>query len=118
MEQFKLNDGTILNIVPMGIGDNTIAKTRTVMFQTTLTYAEIETILLNSTNLSVTQHLSETGEVYNTYTDIAKLKNLGYDYNSNTYTAVFSTDEVEAKLQSITTQLDDLTNVIIVISMK
>jgi hypothetical protein len=111
MERIRINNQEF-NLIPMGI--TTSDKKRSFTISSTLPYADIETAFSNVDRI---EYLSDSGEVLATYVDGVALKSLSRDIENGTYTAEIGIDTVEKKLQSMSSQVDDLTNTIVIISM-
>jgi hypothetical protein len=106
MEKIKLSNGTIFEIIPMGITET--EKRRSISFNSDLTYTEIEDNLRNTNNINCIQYISASDDVLVSYADCGALKKLSKDIDSGVYTAEFSTDAVERKLQELQEQINIL----------
>ena len=101
MEKVKLKNGTLFDIVPMGISQSD--KIRTIKFISSLPYVEIEALFDSTNNVSNIQYLSELDEVLATYLDCVILKSLSKAKNvviddsltADIYTVELSIDAVD-----------------------
>ena len=112
MEKIKLSNDQLFEIIPMGISSSD--KKRVLIISSDLQYANIETAFLNVDRI---EYLSESGEVLAVYTDGVSVKTISKDIENGTYTIEIGTDAVERHLRIINTQIDDLTNTVVMISM-
>lgn len=103
MEKIKLKDGTILNLVPMGIQDN--KKRRRFTFFAELT--NIEEIFTED-NISRIEYLSVADEVLAVYVDCVSLKLFTKDIENGTYTVELSLDDLERKIKTLQETVDTL----------
>ena len=104
-EKIKLVNGVVFELLPIGVSENPVDKTRTFKFSSPLVYSEVEDALTSLCNLQTTQRLSETDEVISTYNDIASLKYLTKESGTNNYIAILSIDEVLRRLSDIDIKL-------------
>ena len=104
-EKIRLVNGTMFELLPIGVSENPIDKTRTFKFSSPLRYSEVENTLTSLYNLQTIQRLSETDEVLCTYNDIATLKYLTKESGTNNYIAILSVDEVARRLSNIDIKL-------------
>lgn len=106
LEKIKLNDGTELTLVPMGIDRKDNKTILTVI--TSLNSLELEELVCNKENISRLQHLSHFDEELAIYTDCIKYISLEKkkDYYEeveglkDVYIITFSTDPILAALKA------------------
>jgi hypothetical protein len=137
MEKIKIGS-TEFDLVPMGISEDTQRKTRSFKFTSLLSYFDVITVV--SGNVTSVLHIGSDGQTVKTYSDIVAFKGLGFDKDvsiedgvtEDVYTVTYSVDAVEKDLNSLktqlataqaqialqNTQLDDLSNTIVIISMQ
>ncbi len=124
MEKVKFGT-TEFNLVPMGISVNDVKKTRSIRFISELDYPEIYTIVSNLNNMDTITIIGQDGNTQNTYADCIAFKGLGYEKDvviddvttADVYTVTYSIDAVEKAMKSLNSQIDDLSNIIVIISM-
>lgn len=102
-EKIKMKNGTVFNLIPMGIVDD--AKKRSFSFTSLLTFAEVEAIFLNPENFTSIMHQSETGETLSTYADCVSYRYIGKDATNGVYTVTLSTDAVETALREVSASI-------------
>lgn len=89
MEKIKLNNGQIIEIVPVGIDTNFLFKTRKLSFISKLGYAEVESVF-NTDNISRIEYYSANDELLKTYTDCVNLKMLSKEFNKEIEDGIFA----------------------------
>lgn len=107
MEKIKLKDGTLFDIVPMGISQSD--KVREIKFISTLPYAEVEALFDDVENIENIQHLSDANEELETFADCVAYKYLGKAKNvqindsltADVFTVELSIDVVEKTIRGI-----------------
>lgn len=126
------------DLVPMGISEDTQRKTRSFKFTSMLSYADVITVVSGA--VTSVLHIGTDGNTVKTYSDLVAFKGLGYDKDvsiedgviADVYTVTYSVDSIEKDLNSLktqlaaaqaqidlqNTQLDDLSNTIVIISMQ
>ena len=104
-EKIRLVNDTVFELLPIGVSENPVDKTRTFKFSSPLGYSEVENALTDICNLQTIQRLSETDVVSCTYNDIATLKYLTKESGTNNYIAILSIDEVVRRLSDIDIKL-------------
>lgn len=129
MEKLKIGSNTF-DLIPMGISEDTIRKTRSFIFVSGLSYSEIIGIV--SGTVTEVQHIGNDGNTIKAYADIVAFKGLGYyrdviigdGATADVYTVTYSVDAIEREINTLKTQLtasnkqiDDLSNTIVIISM-
>jgi hypothetical protein len=137
MEKIKIGS-TEFDLIPMGISEDTQRKTRSFKFTSGLSYLDVITIVSGS--VTSVLHIGSDGQTVKLYSDIVAFKGLGFDKDvsiedgvtADVYTVTYSVDAVEKDLNSLktqlataqaqialqNTQLDDLSNTIVIISMQ
>lgn len=124
MEKIRLSNGAEFMLVPMGI--ETRDKLRCFKFVSELNYYDILSNFSNTDNLLIVEHVLADGTVGTTYSDSVVYKSLTFapgvaiDDNtvSDVYMVAISTDPVEREIKNLKTDIDDLTNIIVMMSMK
>lgn len=123
MEKIKIGN-TEFDLVPMGIGEDIVKKTRYFKFISNLDYAQvINLVSLNTDNI---QHLDSEGNIINTYADIVAFKGLAFEKDvviedgvtSDVYTVTYGTDPIQKEINRLNNEVDDLSNTIVIISMQ
>ena len=127
------------DLVPMGISIESINKTRSIRFISDLSVPSVLDIVANPGNYEQISIIGQDGNPQNVYTDIATFKHIGYTKDveidqgttSDVYSVTYGVDAVEKELISLSnqltaarsvigslnTQIDDLSNTIVIISM-
>jgi hypothetical protein len=123
IERIRLSNGTEFTLIPMGIEERD--RLRYFKFTSDLNYYDILAEFENSDNLAVIEHILADGSVGATYNDCVSFKTLTYapdvEIGDKTVTDIYivcvGTDAVERTLQALNTNIDDLTNVIAMMSL-
>ncbi len=127
------------DLVPMGNTADDIKKTRSIQFISDMGMNDVFGIVTNPENYNLIEIIGQDGNPQNVYTDIAAFKHIGYTKDveidqgttADVYTVTYSVDAVEKELSnlsnqltvarseigSLNTQIDDLSNTIVIISM-
>lgn len=101
MEKLIFKNGHVFDAAPLGTIGNDITKRRRVTFASELGYAEVLAILSDQDNISQITYTLQNDIVIGIYTDCVSLKSLSVDMDNGTYTAEFSTDATEKKMQEL-----------------
>ncbi len=122
-EKIKLKNGQEFEIIPMGIevqGNRRIFK-----FVSELSYTEVLESFSDEDNLSKIDYILADGSVDKTYLDCISLKSLSFnpyyqvgDKTIDVYIAEISTDAAEAQSKQMQKYIYDLSNTIVMLSMK
>lgn len=107
MQNFVLKNGAVLRTVPPIAFVNTMAKTRTLIFETDMSYDNLFNMLSDYNNISKIECKFDSGHILEVYTDCAKLKELSRK-DDGTYSAIFSTDLTEKALQELQAKVEVL----------
>ena len=107
MQNFVLNNGIILKTVPPITYPNSMAKTRTICFQTDLSYDEVFNLLSDYNNICKISCTFDSGNVADIITDCAGLKVLSKKADG-TYMAEMSTDTTERLIQELQAKVEQL----------
>ena len=107
MQNFILNNGIILKTVPPITYPNSMAKTRTICFQTDLSYDEVFNLLSDYNNICKISCTFDSGSVADIITDCAGLKVLSKKADG-TYMAEMSTDTTERLIQELQAKVEHL----------
>jgi len=122
-EKIKLKNGQEFEIIPMGIemqGNRRIFK-----FVSELSYPEVLESFSNEDNLSKIDYILANGSVDKTHLDCISLKSLSFnpgyqvgDESVDVYIAEISADAAEARAKQMQKCIYDLSNTIVMLSMK
>jgi len=123
IERIRLSNGTEFILIPMGIEERD--RLRYFKFTSDLNYYDILAEFENPDNLAVIEHVLADGTVGTTYNDCVSFKTLTFapkvQIDDKTVTDIYivcvGTDAVERTLQALNTNIDDLTNVIAMMSL-
>ena len=123
MENIRLSNGKEFLLAPMGIED--VGNLRYFKFMSDMNYYDILAEFENIENLQVIEHVLADGTVGTTYNDCVSFKTLTFapkvQIDDKTVTDIYivcvGTDAVERTLQALNTNIDDLTNVIAMMSL-
>lgn len=123
MEKIRLKDGTEFELIPMGIDNKD--KLRIIKFISALPYEDILAKFTDVINLECIEHILADNGIGTTYEDCTAFKSLTFipdmqvDDNimSDIYVVVFSTDAVERELQSINSEMINIVNTVVMMSM-
>ena len=107
MQNFVLNNGIILKTVPPITYPNSMAKTRTICFETDLSYDEVFNLLSDYNNICKISCTFDSGNVADIITDCAGLKVLSKKADG-TYMAEMSTDTTERLIQELQAKVEHL----------
>ena len=107
MQNFVLNNGIILKTVPPITYPNSMAKTRTICFQTDLSYDEVFNLLSDYNNICKISCTFDSGNVADIITDCAGLKVLSKKADG-TYMAEMSTDTTERLIRELQTKVEQM----------
>jgi len=107
MQNFVLNNGIILKTVPPITYPNNMAKTRTICFETDLSYDEVFNLLSDYNNICKISCTFDSGNVADIITDCAGLKVLSKKADG-TYMAEMSTDTTERLIQELQAKVEHL----------
>ena len=107
MQNFVLNNGTIFKTVPPITFTNNMAKTRTICFETDLSYDEVFNLLSDYNNICKISCTFDSGSVADIITDCAGLKVLSKK-TDGTYMAEMSTDITEKLIRELRTKVEQL----------
>jgi hypothetical protein len=126
MEKIKLKNGQEFELVPMGINTNEFTKRRIFKFKSNLTYTDVLAMFLEYENIEKIDYILADGTVGKTYLDCVKLMHFGfspnYEVDVNTTADIFivelSVDSFEKKLKEMNSNLDDLANTVVMVSMQ
>lgn len=124
-EKLKLSNGQEFDLIPMGIVTDDAKKVRYFKFTSTLTYEEVKAIFTDSANLTNIDYIGEDGKTLRTYQDCVKMLVISfvpnYRIDDNTtadiYVVTVSTDEVLRGMETINTQMTDIFNTIVLMTM-
>ena len=124
IERIRLSNGTEFTLIPMGIEERD--RLRYFKFTSDLNYYDILAEFENSDNLAVIEHILADGSVGATYNDCVSFKALTFvpsvEVDDKTITDIYivsvGTDAVEKELQRLNTNINDLTNIIVAMTMK
>ena len=108
----------------MGVITDASKKVRYFKFTSELTHEELLAIFSDSTNLSSIDYIQEDGAI-KTYQDCVKMLVISfvpnYQIDDNTtadiYVVTVSTDEVLRGMETINTQITDIFNTIVIMTM-
>ena len=122
MEKIRLKDGTELDLIPMPIEDK--GNLRIVKFISELPHAEI-LAKFNDTNIEKIEYILADNSVGATYEDCVAFKSLTFVPNvqiddnnvSDIYVVALSTDAVERGMQTLSSQLLNISTMIITMTM-
>lgn len=131
MEKIILANGQEFVAAPLGLINNDITKRRKLTFASELGYVDVMEMLSNPDNVSEITYILENGTVIGVYTDCVNLKALSIDIEKGLYTAEFSTDVMERKINiteqkleaaehrmiELNAEIDNLSNALVMISM-
>lgn len=107
MQNFVLNNGVAFKTVPPITYPNSMAKTRTICFQTDLSYDEVFNLLSDYNNICKISCTFDSGNVADIITDCAGLKVLSKKADG-TYMAEMSTDTTERLIQELQAKVEQL----------
>ena len=122
MEKIRLKDGTEFDLIPMGIDNK--EKFRIIKFTSELTHAEI-LAKFSDINIEEINYILADNSIGDTYEDCVTLKSLTFipnvqvddDTVSDVYVVVLSTDAVERGMQTLNSQLLNISTMIITMTM-
>lgn len=125
-EKIKLKNGQEFELIPMGISTNEFTKVRKFKFKSSLAYAEILAMFSDFSNIEKIDYVLADGTVEKTYLDCVSLKSFGFSPNykidENTTADIFvveiGIDIVERTIQEINSQIDDLANTVVMVSVR
>ena len=111
METLRLNDGTRLNIVTMGL--NITPDTLELEVVTDLDMESLEN-KLTSKNLSVIIHLGEGGDILHTFTKCTSVASITKKYDGDivTHFIVLNIDNVTTEMQKLQEKITQLTKIV------
>jgi hypothetical protein len=102
MEKLKIGSNTF-DLVPMGISEDTIRKTRSFTVAENMEFEEIRAAV--RIGLSQIDHIGNDGNVSNSYMDCISLKSILVN-EEGTYTITLSTDANLREIKDLKSQID------------
>lgn len=122
-EKIKLKNGQEFEIIPMGI--EVQGNRRVFKFVSELSYPKVLEMFSDEDNISKIDYILADGSVDKTYLDCISLKSLSFnpyyqvgDKTIDVYIAEISTDTAEARTKQMQKCIYDLSNTIVMLSMK
>lgn len=122
-EKIKLKNGQEFEIIPMGI--EVQGNRRVFKFVSDMSYTEVLEVFSDEDNLSKIDYILADGYVDKTYLDCISLKSLSFnpgyqvgDGTADVYIAEISADAAEAQSKQMQKCIYDLSNTIVMLSMK
>jgi hypothetical protein len=103
MEKLKIGNNTF-DLVPMGISEDTIRKTRSFTVSKSMDFEAMRTAVLSG--MSRIDHIGNDGTVVNTYMDCIALKTILVN-EEGTYTITLSTDASLTEIKALQAKLKE-----------
>lgn len=122
-EKIRLSNKQEFELIPMGISNS--GNSRSFRLITTLSHEEVKALFLDTNNISQIEYILADGTVDRTYLDCTSLKSVNSLLNykiddSNVHDVievVLNVSEVERTLQNIDTEIDNLSNTVVMMSI-
>lgn len=104
MEKLKIGSNTF-DLVPMGISEDTIRKTRSFTVTKSLEFDPMKAAIL--AGLTQVDHIGNDGAVVNSYMDCVALKSITVNEDSTSYTITLSTDASLTEIKALQAKLKE-----------
>ncbi len=124
-EKLKLANGQNFDLIPMGIVTDETKKVRYFKFTSALSYDELKSMFFDSSNLVSIDYIGEDGKTLKSYQDCVKTLVISFvpsykvddNITADIYVVTVSTDAVLRGIETMNTQITDIFNTIVIMTM-